>query len=57
MRYIMGKTQKNNLTSEHSFKIGDKVLITQEFDDSKNTKSVPNWKGPAEIIKVNDTNA
>jgi hypothetical protein len=40
-----------------TFKIGDKVLIANDFDTSKNPKLVPNWKGPAEIIDINDTNA
>ncbi len=41
----------------HPFKIGDKVLIANEFDTTKNPKLVPNWKGPGEIIDINDTNA
>ncbi len=41
----------------HSFKIGDKVLISNDFDTTKNPKLVPNWKGPGKIIDVNDTNA
>ncbi len=41
----------------HPFKIGDKVLIANEFDATKNAKLVPNWKGPGEIIDINDTNA
>ncbi len=50
-----GKKQKNNLTNmlPNSFKIGNKVLITNDFDTTKNPKLVPNWKGPAEIIDVN----
>jgi hypothetical protein len=54
-----GKKQKNNLTNmlPDSFKISDKVLITNDFDTTKNPKLVPNWKGRAEIINVNDTNA
>jgi hypothetical protein len=41
----------------HNFKIGDKVLIANDFDTTKNPKLVPNWKGPGEIIDINDTNA
>jgi hypothetical protein len=41
----------------HSFKIGDKVLISNDFDTTKNPKLVPNWKGPGEIIDINNTNA
>ncbi len=41
----------------HTFKIGDKVLISNDFDTTKNPKLVPNWKGPGEIIDINDTNA
>ncbi len=31
--------------------------ISNEFDTTKNPKLVPNWKGPGEIIDINDTNA
>ncbi len=41
----------------HPFKIGEKLLIANEFDATKNPKLVPNWKGPGEIIDINDTNA
>jgi hypothetical protein len=41
----------------HNFQIGDKVLIANDFDTTKNPKLVPNWKGPGEIIDINDTNA
>jgi hypothetical protein len=40
----------------HSFKIGDKVLISNDFDTTKNPKLVPNWKGPGKIIDIDDTN-
>jgi hypothetical protein len=33
------------------------VLISNDFDTTKNPKLVPNWKGPGEIIDINDTNA
>ena len=36
----------------HPFKIGDKVLIANEFDATKNPKLVPNWKGPGEIMTL-----
>jgi transposase InsO family protein len=41
----------------HSFQIVDKVLISNNFDTTKNPKLVPNWKGPVKIIDINDTNA
>jgi hypothetical protein len=55
----MDKKQKNNMTKAlpHTFKIGDKVLISNDFDTTKNPKLAPNWKGPGEIININDTNA
>lgn len=46
--------QKCILTSMHSFKIGDKILIANDFKTTKNSKLVPKWKGPAEIIDLND---
>ncbi len=53
------KRQKNNTTKAmpHSFKIGDKVLISNDFNTTKNPKLVPNWKGPGKIIDINDANA
>jgi hypothetical protein len=56
----MDKKQKNNMTKKsmpHNFEIGDKVLIANDFDTTKNPKFIPNWKGPGEIIDINDTNA
>jgi transposase InsO family protein len=44
-------------TSAHQFKVGDKVLIANDFYTGKNPKLAPNFKGPAEIIDINDTNA
>jgi hypothetical protein len=32
------------------------VLIPNDFDTTKNLKLVLKWKGPAEIIDINDTN-
>jgi hypothetical protein len=51
------KEHFNKHASPHSFKIGDKVLILNDFDTTKNPKLVPNWKGPDEIINVKDTNS
>jgi hypothetical protein len=33
------------------------VLISNDFDTTKNPKLVPNWKGPGKIIDINDSNA
>jgi hypothetical protein len=41
----------------HNFKIGDKVLISNDFYNGKNPKLAPQFKGPGEIIDINDTNA
>jgi hypothetical protein len=41
----------------HTFKIGDKVLISNDFYVSKNPKLAPTYTGPGEIIDINDTNA
>ncbi len=41
----------------HKFKIGDKVLISNDFYTGKNPKLVPQFKGPGEVIDINDTNA
>jgi hypothetical protein len=41
----------------HKFKIGDKVLISNDFYIGKNPKLVPTFKGPGKIIDINDTNA
>ncbi len=51
------KFQIDKHAQKHSFKIGDRVLVANDFDTTKNTKLVPNWKGPAEIIDINYTNA
>ncbi len=51
------KEQYDKKAMPHSFKIGDKVLIANDFDTTKNPKLVPNWKGPGEIVDINDTNA
>jgi hypothetical protein len=36
--------------------LGDKVLVANDFDTTKNPNLVPNWKGPVKVIDVNDTN-
>ncbi len=41
----------------HTFKIGDKVLISNDFYIGKNPKLAPTYTGPGEIIDINDTNA
>ncbi len=51
------KEQYYKKAMPHSFQISDKVLISNDFDTTKNPKLVPNWKGPGEIIDINDTNA
>jgi hypothetical protein len=51
------KEQYDKKSMPHNFKIGDKVLIANDFDTTKNPKLVPNWKGPGKIIDINDTNA
>jgi hypothetical protein len=51
------KEQFDKKVLPHSFQIGDKVLISNDFDTTKNSKLVPKWKGPGKIIDINDTNA
>jgi hypothetical protein len=51
------KEQYYKKAMPHSFKIGDKVLISNDFDTTKNPKLVPDWKGPGKIFDINDTNA
>ncbi len=51
------KEQYDKKALPHSFKIGDKVLISNDFDTTKNPKLVPNGKGPGEIIEINDNYA
>jgi hypothetical protein len=55
-----GQKYKNNFdknTMGHKFKIGDKVLISNDFYTRKNPKLAPKFNGPGEIININDTNA
>jgi hypothetical protein len=51
------KEQYDKKAFPHTFQIGEKVLISNDFDTTKNPKLVPNWRGHAEIIDINDTNA
>jgi hypothetical protein len=41
----------------HKFNIGDKVLISNDFYTGKNPKLVPKFRGPGEIIDINDSKA
>jgi hypothetical protein len=41
----------------HKFKIGEKVLISNDFNTGKNPKLAPQFKGPGEISDINDTNS
>jgi hypothetical protein len=43
--------------SAHKFKISDKVRSANDFYTGKKQKCAPNYKGPAEIIDIKDTNA
>jgi len=55
-----GLKSKNNFdknTVPHKFNIGDKVLISNVFYVGKNPNLAPTFKGPGEIIDINDTNA
>jgi hypothetical protein len=51
------KSNFDKKTCAHKFQIGDKVLISNDFYNGKNPKSVPSFKGPGEIIDINDTKA
>jgi hypothetical protein len=48
------KEQYDKKALPYTFKIGDQILISNDFDTTKTPKLVPNQKGPGEII---DTNA
>jgi hypothetical protein len=55
-----GEKSKNYFdknTNAHKFKIGDHVLISNDFYIGKNPKLVPQFKGPGEIIDITETNA
>jgi hypothetical protein len=44
-------------TNGHKFKIGDKLLFSNNFYMGRNPNLAPNYKEPAKIININDTNA
>jgi acetyltransferase-like isoleucine patch superfamily enzyme len=55
-----GEKSKSNFDKEacaHKFKIGGKVLISNDVYTYKNPKPVPSFKHPGEIVDINDTNA
>jgi transposase InsO family protein len=54
---LKSKTTFDRNTVPHNFKIGDKVLISNDFYVGKNPKLAPTYTGPGEIIDINDTNA
>jgi hypothetical protein len=54
---LKSKIDFDKNTSNHKFKIGDKVLISNDFYRGKNPKLAPQFKGPGKIIDINDTNA
>jgi hypothetical protein len=61
-QFAMEQVQKSKFnfdknTKPHNFKIGEKVLIANDFYNGKNPKLAPQFKGPGEIIDINDTNA
>ncbi len=54
-----GEKSKNNFDKDaqsHKFQIRDKVQISNDFYTGKNPKLAPAFKGPGEIININDTN-
>ncbi len=54
---LKSKATFDKNTVPHKFKIGDKVLISNDFYVGKNPKLAPTFTGPGEIIDINDTNA
>ncbi len=54
---LKSKTIFDKNTVPHKFKIGDKVLISNDVYMGKNPKLAPTFTGPGEIIDINDTNA
>jgi len=54
---LKSKATFDKNTVPHKFKIGDKVLISNDFYIGKNPKLAPTFTGPGEIIDINDTNA
>jgi hypothetical protein len=53
---LKSKSTFDKNTVPHKFKIGDKVLISNDFYEGKNPKLAPTFTGPSEIININDTN-
>jgi acetyltransferase-like isoleucine patch superfamily enzyme len=54
---LKSKATFDKNTVPHKFKIGDKVLISNDFYIGKNPKLAHTFTGPGEIIDINDTNA
>jgi hypothetical protein len=54
---LKSKNTFDKNTVPHKFKIGDKVLISNDFYVGKNPKLAPTYTRPGEIIDINDTNA
>jgi hypothetical protein len=48
------KTNFDKNTMAHKFRIGDKVLISNDFYTGKITKLVPQFQGPSENIDINE---
>jgi hypothetical protein len=53
---LKSKATFDKNTVPHKFKIGDRVLISNDFYVGKNPKLAPTFTGPGEIIDINDTN-
>ncbi len=61
-QFAMEQGQKSKFnfdknTKPHNLKIGDKVLIPNDFYNGKNPKLALQFKVPGEIIDINDINA
>jgi hypothetical protein len=54
---LKSKATLDKNTVPHKFKIGDKVLISNDFYIGKNKKLAPTFTGPGKKININDTNA
>jgi hypothetical protein len=54
---LKSKNTFDKHTVPHTFKIGDKVFISNDFYVGKNPKLAPTFTGPGEIIDINDNNA
>jgi len=53
---LKSKATFDKNTAPQKFKIGDKVLISNDFYIGKNPKLAPAFTGPGEIIDITDTN-